>query len=234
MANIGKLNVIIDGTDKLSKKLQRITGKFKSFAKSVALPISLPSIGILTASLKNYITQAKAIAQVNAGIVSTGNAAGLSIKQLTTEASRLQQASLYGDEQILQKVTAQLLTFTSIKGDIFKETQLAVLNAAAKTEKDLFSFSLAFGKALNDPATGLSALTRYGIKFTDIQKKAVKAYVVQGELGKAQKLILSELTKEFGGAAEAAAKVNPYKKLSNTLGDLLEVFGFHFRNFIHF
>jgi hypothetical protein len=51
----------------------------------------------------------------------------------------------------------------------------------------------------------MSALGKAGVTFTNSQKKQIKALVKSGNLLGAQKIILAELGKEFGGSAEASA-----------------------------
>ena len=79
------------------------------------------------------------------------------------------------------------------------------------------------GKALNDPIKGISALTRVGVTFTDSQKEQIKTLVESGDTMEAQRIILKELTSEFGGAAEAAA--DPWSRLTVVLGNVKEEIG---------
>jgi phage-related protein len=62
------------------------------------------------------------------------------------------------------------------------------------------------GKALNDPTTGLSALTRVGVTFSDQEKEQIKTMMAHNDVAGAQKVMLKELSSEFGGSAEAAGK----------------------------
>ena len=78
----------------------------------------------------------------------------------------MQQVSLFGDEQILNDVSAQLLTFGNITGDVFDRTQRAVIDLAATLGGDLQGVSIQLGKALNDPVEGLSALRRSCLLYT--------------------------------------------------------------------
>ncbi len=71
------------------------------------------------------------------------------------------------------------------------------------------SSAIQLGKALNDPIKGVTALQRVGVSFTATQKDQIKALVESGKTMEAQKLILRELNKEFGGSATAAGKTLP-------------------------
>lgn len=206
--------------DKAGKKLQ-------STGKSLSAAITLPFVALAGVSLVNFDEQAKAIAQVEAGLVSTGSAAGYTSEQLQKMASDLQSNTLFGDDEILKDATAQLLTFTNIAGIQFERTQQAALNLATRLDGDLKGASIQLGKALNDPVANLSALSRSGIQFSTDQKKMIDALVATNRLADAQTIILDELEKQYGGSAEAAAKAGtgPLKQLGIILGDVTEDFG---------
>jgi hypothetical protein len=76
---------------------------------------------------------------------------------------------------------------------------------------------------LNDPIKGITALSRVGVSFTDGQKKQIEQMVKTGDTMGAQKVILGELNKEFGGSAEA--QVTPAMKASVAWGNLQETIG---------
>jgi len=199
---------------------------------AVAVTAAIIGIGvklnaIISESLTLYDAQEKAIAQVEAGLKSTGNTVGYTSKQLQEMSSELQKISLFGDEEILANATAQLLTFTNITGEQFDKTQLAALNLATRLDGDLKSASIQLGKALNDPVANLSALSRSGIQFSDAQKELINSLAETNQLAEAQDIILAELEKQYGGSAEAAALAGTggLTQLKNVIGDLKEEFG---------
>jgi len=205
---------------KFGKSMQR-TGQ--TLSKSLTLPIA--ALGV--ASVKAFDAQSKAVAQVEAGLRSTGQSAGFTSEQLQKLAADLQAKTLFGDEVILKDATAQLLTFTNITGEQFEKTQIAALNLATRLDGDLKSASIQLGKALNDPVANLSALSRAGIQFSVEQKETIKSLAETNRLAEAQNIILQELETQFGGAAEAAAKagLGPFQQLQNELSDVSEEFG---------
>jgi lambda family phage tail tape measure protein len=79
------------------------------------------------------------------------------------------------------------------------------------------------GKALNDPIKGMTALRRVGIAFTASQVAQIKALVKTGHTLEAQKIILGEVNKEFGGTAKAAA--DPLQRMHVILGNVGEDIG---------
>lgn len=152
------------------------------------------------------------IAQLNAGLQSTGNAANVSVAEMTALASSIQNMSGQTDDSIV-KAESLLLTFTNIKNvgtdKIFDQTTQAAADMAAKLGGDAASQALLLGKALNDPIRGLTALTRVGVSFTESQRESITAMVNAGDVMGAQKVILAELKTEFGGAAAAAGQSLP-------------------------
>lgn len=207
--------------------MKKFGSSMKRTGQTLSRNLTLPLLAFGAASIAAFDKQQKAIAQVEAGIKSTGMAAGFTSKQLQKMASELQGKTLFGDEVILKDATAQLLTFTNIAGEQFERTQLAALNLATRLDGDLKSASIQLGKALNDPIANLSALSRSGIQFSEEQKKVIKELAETNRLAEAQTLILDELDKQYGGAAEAAAQAGAggLKQLQNQFGDLMEEIG---------
>lgn len=150
----------------------------------------------------------KVMAQTAAVIKSTGGAAGVSAKDVDRLATRISLMAGIDDEAIVSAENL-LLTFTNIKNGkidkIFDEAALAAVDMSVAMGTDAKGQAIALGKALNDPIKGISALTRVGVTFTDQQKEQIKAMVKAGDTAGAQKIILAELAKEFGGSAAAQA-----------------------------
>ena len=237
MANksIGLLTIAfgadLRGFEKAMKKAQKSIKKFGSSmqktGKNLTRNLTLPLVALGAASIRNFDIQAKAIAQVEAGLKSTGNQVGKTSKQLQQMAADLQTKTLFGDEEILKNATAQLLTFTNIAGNQFEKTQEIALDLATRLDGDLKSASIMLGKALNDPVANLSALSRAGIQFSKEQKDLVKSLVETNRLADAQTIILAELEKQYGGSAEAARDTGAgaLQGLAMQLSDISEDIG---------
>lgn len=216
------------GLRKATSSMKKFGRNLQKTGQNLTRNLTLPIVAMGAASVKAFDTQQKAIAQVEAGLISTGQAAGFTSKELQKMASDLQAKTLFGDEDILLNATAQLLTFTNIAGEQFERTQVAAANLAQKSFRgDLKSASIALGKALNDPVANLGALGRAGIQFSDEQEAVIKSLIETNRLADAQTIILDELDKQFGGAAEAArlAGLGPFQALQMVLSDLSEEFG---------
>jgi hypothetical protein len=221
-ANTKELDKALDGA---TKRLRDTASQMNDVGKSLSIGLTAPIVAFGALATKNAVDSAKAIAQVEAAVKSTGGAAGRSVSQLEEMATGLQRISLYDDDQILKEVTANLLTFTNVTGTEFDKAQVAILNLSTRLGTDLTSASVQVGKALNDPIKGVTALGRAGVQFTAQQKEQIAALVESGDVAAAQSIILGELETQFGGAAEAAANADPYTQMANEVGNLSESFG---------
>lgn len=226
---IDKLNSSLKKSElfKFGEKFKKLGTSFKNTGKDLTAMFTLPIAAAGIFSVKNWDDQAKAIAQVQQGLISTKNSAKLTFEQIAKEADKIQSTTLFSDDAVLKDVSAQLLTFTSITGQTFFDAQKAILDISTRLGQDVKSSSIQIGKALNDPIQGINALSRVGVKFSDQQKKVIKGLVKSNRLADAQKLILKELNLEFGGSAVAAAKagLGPLEQLKNLFSDIGEDFG---------
>ena len=181
--------------------------------------------GVVTESIKEFEQQQAAVAQLNAVLQSTKNAAGLTAKEVVALADSLSQASLFSDDMVLSAEN-MLLTFTNITRDIFPETIQTVLDMSAALGQDLKSSAIQLGKALNDPLQGVSALQRVGVSFNNTQQETIEKLVKSGQTMEAQRLILAELAKEFGGSAKSAYEAaSSVTKLQKNIAELKEDIG---------
>lgn len=148
--------------------------------------------------------------QTEAVLKSTGGAAGVTAKDIEELAHTIGGYAGKSD-QAVQAGENMLLTFKNIKNGVGKNAD--IFTQASKTATDL-SVAMGIpltnamrlvGRAVNDPIQGLSALTRYGITFTDAQKNQIKALVDTGQGMKAQGIILDQLNTKFAGSAAAQA-----------------------------
>jgi hypothetical protein len=209
------------------KAVERAGSIMRGFGATLLASFSIQAVSsFVKGSIEAFRVQEKAVAKVTQAVKSTGGAAGKTSEELQKMASALQKNTLFGDEEILNKVTAQLLTFTNIAGPQFDRTQQAALDLATVLDGDLQSASIQLGKALNDPAKNLSALSRSGIQFSKEQIATIKSLQETNQLAEAQNIILAELERQYGGQAKAAAEVDGgITQLSNAFGDFKEQVG---------
>jgi len=160
---------------------------------------------------------------VAGAIRATGGAAGFTANELNKIAGELQSISNYGDEEILAKVTAPLLTFRQVQGDVFLKAQKAVLDLSAAMGTDLQAAAIQVGKALNDPIQGVTALRRVGIQMTDQQLEMIESFMAVNDIASAQNIVLSELSNQFG--EQATNIIDPLIQLKNVVSDIYENIG---------
>lgn len=213
MAQIGSLFVRLGmdagefkkGLSASEGALQSFGNRAQSIGRQLTLSLTAPLVALGTAAVMAFNNQEQALAGVEAAVRSTGGAAGFTTQQLADMADKLQAISTFDDDDILSKLTGNLLTFTNVAGPVFEQAQQAALDLSARLGQDLQTSAIQLGKALNDPIRGITALSRVGVSFTEVQKEQIKAFVEGGQVAKAQGIILAELRKEFGGQATAMA-----------------------------
>jgi hypothetical protein len=184
-------------------------GELRNVVVGVGVAATAVAVGGLLL-LKKGLTEAISLSNIQeeaetrlaAVIRATGGAAGYTVGELKTMAGELQLLTGVGDEVILSG-QAILGTFKEIKGDQFREATMAALDMAAVLKKDVNGIMTQLGKALNDPAKGLSALSKSGVSFTESQKEMIVKLQESGDMMGAQRVILDELKSEYGGAAAA-------------------------------
>lgn len=206
-------------------KMQSVGNTMAGIGAGMTLAITGPLIAAGFAASKAAKEAAEAMGQVEAALTSMGDASGKTKAELAGLADGLMRSSLYDDDDILRKVTANLLTFGNVAGEQFDRAQQAAVDLATRMNMDLQPATLLIGKALNDPIKGLTAMGRAGIQFTAQQKEQIKAMAAAGNAAGAQRIILGELERQFGGAAAAAQNTDPYDKLRDSLNTLSESAG---------
>ena len=181
---------------------------------------------VVTDSVKAFIEQEKADALLEARLKSTAGVAGMTSEQIKKIAVSLKEMSGI-DDTVIQQAETLLLTFTNIGKNVFPEATQAILDMSVGLGIDLQNAAMQVGKALNDPAEGLSMLRRVGIQFTNDQEALIKSLATTGRTMEAQKIILSELEVKFAGAAAAARDTfgGSLQALDTNIDDVKEQFG---------
>ena len=228
MGAILKIEIVTDASkatkgldqvaDSAGKAGEKTSSSLASIGKTAAAAAGAAALGGLVAMFKTGADEQMDFlagnAQLAAGIQSTGDAANVSVDGLNAMASEIQNYSGQTDDSIAasQKL---LLTFTNLKNgvgegaDMFDQATKMSADMAAKMGGDASKYAVQLGKALNDPTKGISALTKVGVSFDDGQKKQIKSLQDAGDMMGAQKIIMQELQKEFGGSAKAAGETLP-------------------------
>lgn len=186
-------------------------------------------LGALAVSAFNAAEESAKIGRETERVIkTTGAAAWTSAQQVADLAGSLSDVT-GADDELIQSGANLLLTFTNIRNqvgegnDVFNQATALALDMSTALGTDMSSASVQLGKALNDPIKGITALSKAGVSFSADQKEQIKTLQEHGDLLGAQKIILQELAKEFGGAAAAAA--TPLDHLRVLVGNLQEAIG---------
>lgn len=211
-----RMSPAADSAARSSSRLGGVLGKVGGVMKTglaVGAGVAVGGIaalgGWIVQGVKDAASYQTVLAKTAQVIKSTGNVAHISVEGVKSLAAELETMSGVDEELIINSQNV-LATFTNIrnvgKNKIFDQATKSALDMSVALGTDLQGASIQVGKALNDPIKGVSALSKVGVTFTDSQKKVIKSLVETGDVAGAQKVILAELNKEFGGQAAAAGK----------------------------
>jgi hypothetical protein len=216
-----QLKIVIAGDSSGAQKaMSGLGGTLLKLGAIATGAFSLAKIGGFFASANSEAREAqKTMAQTAAVLKSTGGVANVSandVDKLSTSISNLTGI----DDEAIAGAENLLLTFTNVKNgfgkgnQVFNDATRTITDMSVAMGTDLKSSTIQVGKALNDPIKGITALTKVGVSFTQQQKDQIKAMVKSGDVMGAQKVILAELSKEFGGSAAAQATAGDKAKVA--------------------
>ena len=118
--------------------------------------------------------------KIQALLKATGNAAGQTGQDIESMAVSIGKGTL-ASVQGARDAAGVLLTFKTISGEAFGRTLELTQDLAAVGFGSMKTAALQLGKALEDPETGLSALRRVGVSFTEQQKDQIKVLAMTGK-----------------------------------------------------
>jgi hypothetical protein len=194
------------------------------------------ALGVLETGWNAFIAPAmetqRIMGQTENVIRSTGGAAGMTADEIKGLAGQMERLS-GADANLVQSGENMLLTFTNIGEEVFPNATQTMLDMAVAMNHgstsgiDLKSTAIQLGKALNDPVKGVSALAEVGVTFTQKQRDQIKAMMDVNDVAGAQTVILNELAREFGGAAEAAgdSAEGKFNKVARALENIGKAIG---------
>ena len=222
--------------DKVGDSAEKAGKKGKAFGSLVKSGIGLAAgalaVGGIAKGIKDAVAEARESEKVGAitanVIKTTGGAAKVTASQVGDLATAISNKTGIDDEAV-QSASNLLLTFTNVRNevgkgnDIFNQATQAATDMASAMGKEPKAAAIQLGKALNDPIKGITALSKVGVSFTAGQKKQIKTLVDSGNTLGAQRIILGELNKEFGGTAAASATAG--EKMSTAFGNFKEQIG---------
>lgn len=232
------------GVDRASRKfasferdMQRLSRRMTNIGKNLSLTVTAPFVAFAAKSTQAAMQAREAMGQVDAALASMGDASGRTSSELATLAEHLQSVSTFDKDEILGKVTANLLTFGNISGEVFDQAQLAIVDMATRLNMDLQPATILLGRALNDPVEQLTALSRTGAIAASEAKelKPIFAEMVEsGDMMGAQMKLLELINKQVAGSGQAARDAAPgsdtidkFRKMQETVGELVLAFVEH-------
>ncbi len=221
------IRAVITADDKASAAIRGVGESLRNLGEIAGGLVTFRGLADIAKDLITSFNESQGIAaQLGAVLQSTGSAAGVTAGQAEELAKSLQQVTTYSDETV-GSAENMLLTFTNIGGSVFPEATQAVLDLSTALGIDTTQAAIQVGKALNDPIQGTLNLRREGVSFNQTQQETITKLVQSGHGMEAQKLILQELTKEFGGSAKAAGTTfgGQMKILGNNIDDVKERIG---------
>jgi hypothetical protein len=194
------LKTVLDnsGIKKAQSEFGKLGKSLKGALGAVGLGLGLGAITTqLNAAGKAAAADAKSQALLANALRNTVGATTEQIAAVETSISGMERLAAVADDDI-RPAFAQL---TRATGDVAAATQLTslALDVAAGTGRDVNAVAIALGRAYNGNTT---ALARLGVNVKGVNDP------------------LGVLAKQFDGAAEAAAKLDPYQRLEIVFGNL--------------
>lgn len=213
------------GTSEITGSFGKMTASF--FTAQTAFNLASKALTGLINIGKQAVVDWKAETAANAKlgqvIKSTGGIAGVTTKEAIKLANSLQKLTGIEDATI-KSAEHMLLTFTNISKDVFPDATEIVLDMG-EAFGNIQNASIQVGKALNDPIQGVTALRRVGVQLSDEQEKQIRNFMNLNDISSAQKIILAELQKEFGGLAQKMGEVDRDRLMRSIWGDISEQAG---------
>jgi phage-related protein len=199
-----------NSADKANTKSRALAAGIGTFAGGAALAgVAALGAGITTA-FQGAEEAARVTRLLDNQIKNLGPSGKAAFGSATEFADKL-GASIGKDDDDIKAVQTKLASFP----DAFRQGSLGAeaMRRATAAAFDLEAIGIGaaesnivgIGKALNDPIKGMTALSKAGVSFSEQQKQQIKAAVEQGDLAKAQSILLAGIESNAKGAAEAGA-----------------------------
>lgn len=221
------VRAIITADDQATKVIKGVGDSLRNLGLVAGGLVTFTGVADVIKDVTDAFNKSQNVAtQLGAVLQSTGGVAGVTAKQADELAKSLQKVTVFSDETVGSAENV-LLTFTNIGQSIFPQATKAVLDLSTAMGIDTREAAIQVGKALNDPIIGTQNLRRVGVEFNQTTQETIKRLVESGQGMEAQKMILAELTKEFGGSAQAAGTTfaGQLKILGNNVDDVKERMG---------
>jgi hypothetical protein len=198
----------------LDGPLGGVASRFSSFGVLVGRTgIALATFGVAFTSLTVLATRGVRefaefevqLATIENRLNSTSTQVNLTSREVANLADKIALSTL-ASEKALLSAAAQVLTFGNITTDTFESVLRSATDLAASGFGTVESSAIMLSKALEDPRQSLTSLSRAGVTFTRQQRAMIISMVEAGRQAEAMALILAQVNRQVGGAAEAQAR----------------------------
>lgn len=228
---LGLKDNLSSGIDNANKHVQGLEGsieKTKGLLSSLGGALGTLGVGFAVFKGAEFVHSGieafhqieQETAKIEANLKSTGESAGMSLKDITGMAKKLSSTVQYGRIEILD-MESQLLTFPAITKDVFEGSMGMVADIAKQTNHGLSETAIMFGKAFSDPEKGLQKMMRYGVMFDEAEKNKIKNLQASGNLLGAQKEMLDAIAHSgYAGVAKAMFDADPLAQYDKTMGSV--------------
>lgn len=209
------------------KNYQTGLQKFEKGAKRAAKPAAavfaagaLMAKGLVAAGEAASTSNAR-IENATSRIASYGDKHGAVADRIVANAEKMARNTGI-DQNIIKQGQATLLKFDSVAdsadkmGGTFDKATQAAADLAADGLGTVDRNALTLGRSLEQPAKGLSRLSRLGVTFTDAEEEKIKVLAESGDKMAAQAIIMDRVSEASAGAAEATADTSAKMKVGFT------------------
>lgn len=228
-ANLAALDATNRKLREVSKTSTQTNKGLAGFGKSLGKIAGIGAVVAVGAKAVKEATESFKVTRTTEQILkNTGLAASISSQQIGDLAMQISNLTGIDDEQV-QAASNVLLGFKDIvpagkdaQATLANLTQVAT-DLGARLGKDPAAAAKLLGKALADPAKGISALYRAGLPLDKQTSDRVKALAKAGKAEEARALLLQNVASQTKGMAAAVA--DPMTRLQTLFNNLLEVIG---------
>jgi len=220
-----ELDQIGGSADRADSRSKRLLGSLGAFAGGAIIGGVVAAGTALVGAFSGAEDAERGVRVLTSQIANLGPAGQAAFAGATDFADTF-GASIARDNDDIIAVQTKLASFP----DAFRAGSLGAegMERATRAAFDLEAIGIGaaesnivgIGKALNDPIKGMNALSRAGVSFSEAQKTAIKQAVEQGDLAKAQSVLLQGIESNAKGAAEAG--VSNMQRLKTVAADFAE------------
>lgn len=177
------------------------------------------------AAIAAYRQQEKAEQKFRATLAATGKQSQITADAGISYAKQLQSQTTFTDNTILE-VQSMLVRVRGMTDGTLRTSTALALDIAAATGQDAKSVGFVLARALTDPKSGLSGLSRLGVSISASLKKLIDGLIEAGDIAGAQDALLTALDGNFNGvAAQMAQGTGSVDQLWNVMVSAAEEFG---------